>query len=201
MKVYLSNYRNHWLSSYTIMEKVLFWKTEDEIYEMTPPDWLHNICEWIKKFLDKIHPQIEHVKIDRYDVWSMDHTLGKIILPMLIELKKQKQGSPGIDDEDVPEVLRSTSAPEKERDWDTDANWHLRWGWVLGEEIWAFTQLNSDWEDQYRTGESDITFEGNAVGHGPNHTMKVDYEGMRKHQARMQNGFRLFGKYFQGHWD
>jgi hypothetical protein len=183
------------------MEKVLFWKTEDEIYDKVPPDWLHNICENLKKFLDTIHPRIEYVKIDRFDVWSMDGTLGKIILPMLVELKRQKQGAPGIDDEDVPEVLRSTSAPEKEKEWDTDANWFLRWEWVLGEEIWAFSQLNNDWEDGYRTGVSDLSFDDNAVGQGPNHTLKIDFDGMKKHQARMTNGFRLFGKYYQGHWD
>jgi hypothetical protein len=200
MKIYLSNYRDHWISGYAIMEKVLFWKTEDELYEMTPPDWLTNICEWNRKFLDKVHPKIEYVKIDKYDVWSMDNTLGKIILPMLIRLKDQKQGAPGVDDEDVPEILRSTASPEKDFEWDSDANWQLRWDWVLGEEIWAFSQLNSDWEDQYRTGVSDLSFEDNAVGRGPNHTLKIDFEGMRKHQDRMQNGFSLFGKYFQGHW-
>ena len=33
MKVYINNYRNHWLSPYTIMEKVLFWK------KWTDPDF------------------------------------------------------------------------------------------------------------------------------------------------------------------
>ena len=201
MKIYISNYRNHWLSSFSIMEKVLFWKTEDEIFDMTPPDWLHNICEWNKKFLDKIHPKIEYVKIHDYDVWSMDHTAGLILLPMFIKLKEQKQGAPFVDDADVPEILRSTSAAPKKDPWDTDDNHFLRWDWILGEIIWAFTQNTYDWEDQYRTGVADLTFEGNAVGHGPNHTMETDYEGMKKHQKRMTNGFRLMGVYWQGFWD
>ena len=29
MKVYISNYRDHWLSPYTIIEKVLFWRKKD----------------------------------------------------------------------------------------------------------------------------------------------------------------------------
>jgi len=201
MKIYLSNYRDHWISGYEIMGKVLFWKTEDEIYEMSPPDWLYNICEWNRKFLDAIHPKIEYVKIDKFDTWNMDSTLAKLILPMLIQLRDTKHGAPGVEDIDVPEVLRSTSAPEKENGWDTDDNWFLRWEWVLGEEIWAFTQYTIEWEDQYHTGESDLTFIDNAVGHGPNHTRKTDFEGMRKHQDRMNNGFRLFGRYYSGHWD
>jgi hypothetical protein len=52
----------------------------------------------------------------------MDHTLSHIVLPMLKQLKKDKHGSPLVDDEDVPEELRSTSAPAKENDWDIDDN-------------------------------------------------------------------------------
>jgi hypothetical protein len=29
MKVYLSNYHNHWISPYTIMEKIVFWREID----------------------------------------------------------------------------------------------------------------------------------------------------------------------------
>ena len=29
----------------------------------------------------------------------------------------------------------------------------------------------------------------------------VDYEGMKVYNDRIQNGFRLFGKYYQGLWD
>jgi hypothetical protein len=36
---------------------------------------------------------------------------------------------------------------------------------------------------------------------GPNDTFKVDREGMTKHQDRIDNGLRLFGKYFSGLWN
>jgi len=36
---------------------------------------------------------------------------------------------------------------------------------------------------------------------GPNNTYKCDYEGMKVVEDRIQNGFRLFGKYYQGLWD
>ncbi|WP_440233658.1 hypothetical protein, partial [Escherichia coli] len=29
MKVYISNYRDHWISPYTILEKVFFWREID----------------------------------------------------------------------------------------------------------------------------------------------------------------------------
>jgi len=112
------------------------------------------------------------IRIDKYDTWSMDSTLALIIHPMLIQLKQTKHGSPWIDDEDVPEELRSTSAPPKENEWDADDNHHARWDWVLDEMIWAF-ETHLDDESQF----------------------KVELFG------RKRNGFCLFGKYYQALWD
>ena len=36
---------------------------------------------------------------------------------------------------------------------------------------------------------------------GPNHTYTCDYEGMKVVEERIQNGFRLFGRYYEGLWD
>lgn len=215
MKVYLSGYRNHWLSPYTILEKVFFWREidyDEPIIErlsnmLTPP------CNAWRAFLDFVHPKIEYVKIDHYDTWSMDHTLAHIILPMLKQLKKDKHGSPTVDDEDVPEELRSTAAPAKKSDWDTDENWFKRWDWVMDEMIFAFEcKVDDSWEDAFREGEIDwktVPCAWDEKGKptlyrsedGPNHTYKCDYEGMQVVHDRIQNGFRLFGKYYQGLWD
>jgi hypothetical protein len=37
--------------------------------------------------------------------------------------------------------------------------------------------------------------------HGPKDTYKCDYDGMKIVENRMKNGFRLFGKYYEGLWD
>jgi hypothetical protein len=166
---------------------------------------------------ERIYPQVTYVKIDRWDTWSMDHTLAHIVLPMLRQLKKDKHGAPLVDDEDVPEHLRSTAAAPRENEWDTDSNHFLRWDWVMDEMIFAFEcKLDDSWEDQFRSGEHDIVWipvdaEGNEVpkgkhkyyqmGHGPNDTYQCDYEGMKVVQQRIDNGFRLFGKYYQALWD
>ena len=89
------------------------------------------------------------IRIDPYDTWSMDHTLALIIHPMLIQLKETKHGSPWVDDEDVPEHLRSTAAEPKENEWDTDSNLFDRWDWILGEMIWAFERIIKDDGDTY----------------------------------------------------
>ena len=222
MKVYISGYRNHWISPYTILKKVCFWEKDDGVFynlEDKPnhkyDKWIHRldpICMAIQKVLDFIHPRIEYVKIDRYDTWSMDHTLANIILPMLKQLRDSKHGAPYVDDEDVPKELWSIhSFPTEE--YGTDGNHFKRWDWVLDEMIFAFECKNDDtWQEAFSSGVSDHKSvackwdeNGKATMYqmvdGPNHTYKCDYEGMKVVEDRIQNGFRLFGKYYQALWD
>jgi hypothetical protein len=223
MKVYINNYKNHWLSPYTVLEKVLFWKDWENIDYDTPwvekwSDRLAPICRALQRVLDFFDPKINYVKIDRWDTWSMDHTLAFIILPMLKQLKKDKHGAPFVDDEDVPEELKSTSAPPKVNEYDTDANHFKRWDWAIDEMIFAFECKNDDnADDKFYTGTADyqwkkldettfnpITQQTEGLSElvkGPNHTQVVDWDGLKAQQARIQNGFRLFGKYYQGLWD
>lgn len=233
MKVYLSNYRNHWLSPYTILEKVCFWeKDKDAFYNLEEhpnnkyDKWvkrLEPICKAWQQFLDFVHPRINYVKIDRYDTWNMDSSLALIVLPMLKQLKGTKHGSQTVDIEDVPEHLRTTSTEE----WDDQKTFnfyqehevkegegdvHARWNWVLDEMIFAFESFGNDWEAKYYSGKFDMKSEacewdenGKAtlftMVPGPDHTSEFDHEGMKKENDRIDNGLRLFGKYFRGLWD
>lgn len=234
MKIYISKYRNHWISPYTILEKVCFWeKDRDVFYNLEDkPDhkyekWVNRldpICIGIRKFLDFVHPAINYIKIDKYDTWNMDSTLAPIILPMLKQLKDTKHGSQIVNDEDVPYEMRTTNY----EDWDDQKCFdfyhepsaaryandiHDRWDWVLDEMIWAFEQLCDDDHDaQFHTGVHDLksvacewdengkptlfTFEK-----GPNDTSHFDIEGYEKHNERINNGLRLFGRYYRGLWD
>ena len=202
MKVYLSKYRYHWISPYTILEVVFFWRKIDYDEPIIDKwsDRLAPICQGIQKVLDFIHPKINYVKIDRWDTWSMDYTLSHIIVPMLKQLKETKHGAPFTDDEDAPEELKSTSAPPKENDWDTDENHFKRWDWILSEMIWAFEQNLDDkseekFFDHAEWDEKEKDFNKNL------HKIKIDQVGLKIHQDRKKNGFRLFGKYYQGLWD
>jgi hypothetical protein len=163
------------------------------------------------KFPKKINGERKvSVKIDPWDTWSMDHTLSLIIHPMLIQLKNTKHGSPFTDDNDVPEELRSTSAPPKENEWDTDDNHFKRWEWILDEMIWAFAQqLDDDASSQFHSGKIDLQFKEvevdgekyNEMVRGPLDTHVFDKEGHDAWQARKSNGFKLFGKYYEALWD
>lgn len=186
-------------------------------------DILQPVCEGLQKFLDIIHPKIDYVKIDYFDTWNMDTTLAKIALPMLKQLKEKKHGSQNVDLEDVPEELRCTSHEEWEDQKTFDfyhehdpqegqCDVHARWDWVLNEMIFAFESKFNDWEEKYYSGKTDyksVPCEWDDQGNptlfemktGPNHTHKFDAEGYGEERARIQNGFRLFGKYYEGLWD
>ena len=166
----------------------------------------------LSRFLNWIHSKQERtikVHIDPWDTWSMDDTLAHIILPMLKQLKATKHGAPQVDVEDVPKELRPTKKElaAYNKDGTTDDKFFERWDWVLDEMIFAFdNKVNDDWEEQFESGTSDIqwkTLEGgmSEMVRGLNDTKEYDWEGRKKYQERISNGFRLFGKYFENLWD
>lgn len=214
MKVYINNYKDHWISPITIVDYLFFWtdwsKCSRNKYVIPDEQWVDS-PEWADKLADKLKPlseairwvwskfdrEIRYVKIDHYDVWSMDHTLAYIIVPMLKTLRDVKHGHPLCDDEDAPEEFSSKLVPENESGWDDNAS--KRWDWILNEMIWAFEQkINDDGEAQfYDHTESSKEKDFNESIK----KLKVDREGLKNHWDRMANGFRLFGKYYQHLWD
>ena len=128
---------------------------------------------------DEIDSLGTQITIHSWDTWSMDHTLSYIVVPMLIQLKDTKHGAPHVDNDDVPEELRMPDGWKETRyniDGETDEHFFNRWDWVLDEMIWAFT---------YKRDNFDSILDENRVAA----------------QARMSNGFRLFGKYYESLWD
>lgn len=167
---------------------------------------------WLYRFLSWIHSKRKRtikVHIDRWDTWNTDETLSHIILPMLIQLKATKHGAPQVDHEDVPEELRPTekAIAAYNKDGTTDEHFFERWDWIMGEMIFAFeSKLDDSWEEQFEFGESDLQWKKLENGmsemvEGPNHTKVYDSEGRKKYSERIENGFRLFGKYYQSLWD
>ena len=114
----------------------------------------------------------------------MDNTLAMIILPMLKQLRKTKNSATVVENEDLPAELQATFAEiyDHQLEFDFSDNvqqkrWDMvaaRWDWVLGEMIWAF-------ERKY-----DLRY-------------VLSWE--EEHNARVQKGLSLFGKYYGGLWD
>jgi len=163
---------------------------------------VYNVLNWI--WFDR-RTQKVNVRIDRWDTWSMDHTLAHIVLPMLVQLKRTKHGAPNTDNADVPKELRMSKKQltAYSKTGDTDDNFFKRWDWILDEMIWAFNQKCRDnWEGDYyeyrEMGPEESKDPESLFG------LKLvweDREGQKAHQERMTNGFKLFGKYYENLWD
>ena len=230
MKIIIGPYKNYF-GPYHLAEKLMFWvpKKKDKLYDdqvekfgewlahgrSTPPTPTGNLLAkderpktWIYRFLlwvSSKRVQKVSVHIDRWDTWSMDHTLAHIVIPMLKQLKETKHGAPNVDNKDVPKELRSDAI-----EGDVSVTHFKKWDWVMDEMIFAFESKHNDWEEQLQSGEHDIKWikitEGKLKGHsemvkGPNDTYKIDWIGRNAYQKRISNGFRLFGKYFESLWD
>jgi len=206
MKAYIGPYRQRWVSyvhdKYMDKKYGVQWEDSSTKFEHFLEkledglQWFYNST--INQIVDRRSDQKIKVRIDKWDTWSMDHTLSHIILPMLKQLNDTKHGSPFVDDADVPEELRSTNAPPKKDEYDVDEYHFKRWDWVLGEMIWAFEQKGrNDWESDYY---SECVDDSSELL-GGRFARFVDNEGRKAHQKRMTNGFKLFGKYYENLWD
>jgi hypothetical protein len=146
------------------------------------------------------------IRIDKWDTWNMDTTLAYIILPMLKQLIEQKQGAPFVADEDVPEMLRRNTPWDKDNQ-DTDELWFERWNFVLNEMIFAFESKLIDWENLFWKRHPKLDLSEHPEDEGKDITPvrwldegECDWDGMQAYQTRITNGFRLFGKYYEGLW-
>lgn len=198
MKVYIGGYPN-WLGPYQLAELTTKIGVSKQRAEKLG-EWLSNtkfgdLLQW----LHEKKKRTVYVKIDKYDTWSMDHTLSLIIVPMLKQLKATQHGSPCVDDEDVPKALQSMSCLPKQNSWDIDDNHFKRWDWVMDEMIWAFTQMADDKSTDKFYDHSEV--DSKAGLEEQINKIKIDYAGIEAHEARMKKAFMLFGKYYRGLWD
>lgn len=160
------------------------------------------------------------VQIDRFDTYSLDHSLAHIILPALIQLKNTKMGVPA----EFSEVGGANYDNQSSFDFYEETHNEAfdiackRWEDILDKMIWSFTQVVfDDWEKQYQHGtpefdwvKSDEQYPNPISGKIEDTFQMVDknptehwtdYEGMRKHEERIQEGLELFGKYYRHLWD
>lgn len=208
MKIYINRPKNNWLSPYAIMEKMIFWREIDydeplvqNIIKYTKLGWFCDKLYTIRSFFNR---DIKYIHIDPWDAWSLEHTLSPIILPILQELKRVKHGAPFIADEDVPKKLRVGAKGTGDSDVhklfdDGDNTFFERYDYILDEMIWTFTQLSMDDHEApfYDHTESSKEPDLNKSVR----KLKVDRKGLKAHDARINNGLRLFGRYYRHLWD
>ena len=191
MKVFIGPYKD-WIGPWQIADRIFFWldrcpiddavfdrwdyKLHDKFGNWLASTWVSKFCDWIDS---KRQREIE-IRIDPYDTWSLDHTLALIVHPMLLQLKEKNHGYFSSDPEDAPHI-----GQEEGTDFTDDSRALDRYNWIMDELIWTFEQLkdNKDYEMFY-TEENGWDFEANE-----------------KYNERINNGLRLFGKYYRALWD
>ena len=143
----------------------------------------------------------QDIVIHPYDTWSMDHTLALLIVPMLKQLKETKHGAPNVDCIDVPMKLQPTQLEvvRYREEGVTDKNFFRRWDYVMDEMIWAFEQIVADDDEKPFYDHSEISPEDSMEESVKK--LKVDREGLDNHNKRIENGLKLFGKYYRSLWD
>ena len=204
MKVKIGNYCTYW-GPYQVAELLFFWypKKKDEFGNEENADFIHSFGKWLSvdkngedswlyTFLNWIHSKKNRnvkVKIDRYDHWNAHNTASLILAPLFKSLREHTHSSGFIDDDDVPDRLKSTTADtqtqEEKDNGHSDSNFQLRYKWVLDEVIWALEQDNNEWEEQFYPKQIDG---------------KYDWDGIKVYNKRIANGFRLMGLYWQNFW-
>jgi hypothetical protein len=133
------------------------------------------------------------VEITSDDVWNMDITLAHVIHPMLLKYQECNHGSFNVDDEDVPVEIRSTSAGPKEYEYAPDEFHEARCDYVISEMIWAFANILDD-------KSNDFWIEKPEPGDRFFATGEYDLEACLTYEKRIENGTKLFGKYYQSLW-
>ncbi len=161
-----------------------------------------------------------NVQIERFDTFSLDHTLAHIIYPALLQLKAEKQGVPSdfINDVGGEEYVDQTSF-----DFYTDTHDEAfrervkEWDIVLDKMIWSFEQiLKDEYDNLYHHGDpkydwikTDKQYPNPISGKLEDTYQMVDknpeehwydFEGNQLHEERIQEGLMLFGKYYRTLW-
>jgi hypothetical protein len=175
-----------------------------------------NISNYRKK-----NGQKTKVQIDRWDIYSMDHTLANIILPMLIALKENKQGIPGdFFNQQVGSAYDNNYCFDFiEEDRARLDDIALKgWNEALDKMIWSFYQIVSDdYDNKYHHGKIKFIWDEadpslpvlqTTPGTGvyelrkhPDSTHWYDRVGHEEHEQRIQEGLDLFAKHYRSLWD
>lgn len=153
MKVYIGNFRginidgkiDHLffkIFKIFIFEEEKFTKRHRLVYNIF--NVVSSICKPIDRFIDNF-PRTIRVKVDDYDLFSLDHTLSLVILPCLEKYKEHlEQGYFFVDEKDLPKELRTGKTRYENPDSEV-----IKCKWIIDEMIYAFRTVSIDDENLY----------------------------------------------------
>jgi hypothetical protein len=200
MKVSIGPYLNWWgpYQLLGLLTKIGFSDDLTHGWAERSPDWLTKACQWIH---DKRKRKVE-IKIDRYDVWSMDYTLALIIIPMLKKIKEDKHGIPMSSFEEwdeVDETGNHTEAAMKIAE--------ARWDFILDRMIWSFKQIIEEESDAFWPVRPELDMSEHPEDEGKlttpvrwNVEGECNFDALYAYHERIQEGLDLFGRHYRNLW-
>lgn len=193
MKVYLGKYV-YPITTYDIASKIIFWdntKYRKKVNSILKFGLTYNQnsknkkLSILSKFLDKYNSYQKRkvfIKIDDYDVYDLDYTLSLIIEPALKKLVEDEWlGSFKVDNEDLPKELQISDDEYK---------------------LISFTYLENDPRllEIYNRLEQQPKYVINKMIYAFNILNSTDSHEDEDYKKEIDEGFRLFGKYFRNLW-
>lgn len=190
MKVYLGNYV-YPITTYDIASKIIFWNNNE--YRKK----LNSILKFgltynqnskklsiLSKVLNKYNSYQKrkvYIKIDDYDVHNLDYTLSLIIEPALKKLLNDEWLSFKADNEDLPKELQISDDEYK---------------------LISFTYLENDprLPEIYNRLEQQPKYIINKMIYAFNILNSTDSHEEEDYKKEIDEGLRLFGKYFRNLW-
>lgn len=147
------------------------------------------------------------VRIHEWDTWCADNTMARIIHPLLVRLKKERHGVPGIlctFVEDEPDEEGKIRFEEGEKKWDE----------ILDKIIFAMRAIatgddgEGNWYERYSgktRKEKERRMDERMFKNLPwtpeeEEAYKKCNERREEHEKKVQEGCELLGKYFQHLW-
>lgn len=182
MKVSIGQYKN-WFGIHQLvglLEKIEVEEdTRDTIIELLEDTWVEKLLN----FIDSKRKRKVKIQIDKYDTWSMDHTLSLIIVPMLKQLRDTTNSYPA-----------SLSN-------DDYSNGFEEWKKILNEMIWVFEEIAADEEPSFITYCDKDHREAKESPFDKGKYFYYEKEKARLYYKRKKEALALFGKYFEDLWD
>lgn len=152
------------------------------------------------------------IRIDKWDSWNADTTIALIVVPLLKQLLATTHGTPNLDWQDTKyteeewDVINSFTMEESDTEEENEARstaMFEAWKYIMNEMIFALESCYNDWDSKYFVHPEEDTSKPltkeSFLEHARN--IKFDEEGYNAENKRIENGLRLFGKYFRGLWD
>ena len=171
MKVYIGNYPRKY-GGYWLAEKILFWKDTEKDEDVIEKLATKLEKLWIVKKLEKWSDGRERICKVKVDGYDTWSLDCTLAEIILPCLKQLKEDETGYHTVDETDLPSDLRGPHVEGE--------KKWNYVLDEMIWSFSQ-----------------YEDGDIPYPTRYGNDQEYDS---YNFRLQNGFRLFGKYFTSLW-